>query len=1013
MAAWASFDEGKLEEAIQLTRQSLEHASEDRPHAYAALGWFLLSAGSTEEALALLASSVGRYPEHAPLHWYLGLVHQKEYRLEDAFQALMAAVAFDPNLDEAAVSLAWVLGDMHRFEEAEHYARHALSIKTQPERLAQLGWFLLAQDKWEAAAATLAQALTQQPQSAETRCHLATALQRLGRAAEALQVLSDGLTLSAVTPALLRQHIQLLLDLNRSDEASASVARLLALAPGEGISHTLAAVALERNGDLLAAADHAEQAVACDDQSADAWRALAQVRTRQQRLPEAAQALQAVLALDSHNTGETQQKLGWICITERRFEDAITAFTAAVASNASDPSAWYGLARAQHAAKKVADALAAIQSARHLLEGWLEAQVLHGQILIDQGPAGWEEAVSQLTDALALQPESTETRCHLATVLQHLARNTEAHKVLSDGLEFAPGSGELLRQLADLLLAQHHTQDARTVCRQLLKQQPQEGMNWYRLSLVFVQLQRPGLALRALARARRLATGLPEPWLQTGWLSLEAGDMPAALDAVERLLELAPEKVTSNILAATVLERSGRIKAASEHAEKAVVLDARSGAAWRVLAQVRLRQSRLTDARAALQTALALEPEDTNGTYRQLGWVCVADSHYADAVTAFQCAVQNDAKDAASWYGLAEAHRAAHQFEEALRAIHKALKLRRDWPDAVQLRRRTLGEQIADSMARGLLNFRTATEHARHLQPDPADALPGDTPGAQYEYALCSFSTQSHLPLLRTLTASARRHFSGKIYLLLIDSDDATLIPEGAIPVRLGDVIAPAAWDEMVQRYNILELCCTLKPFLMRYVARATGCPVVYLDADTYLLGSLSPSLPQKRDFSVFLTPHLLMPFTAERLVEELGTMRIGVYNAGMVGVGTGSDALGFLDWWADRVSRYAYDAPEHGAFTDQKWLDLVPSFFREVQTSRDWGLNVGYWRVRSEQDFTEDSAGRLTFCGALVRLLHLSRFNPDKPDMLTSSLPHVQTTDSALGRFLRRYALEVIQNRQ
>ena len=195
MAAWASFDEGKLEEAIQLTRQSLEQASEDRPHAYAALGWFLLSAGSTEEALVLLASSVGRYPEHAPFHWYLGLLHQKEHRLEDACQALMAAVAFDPNLDEAAVSLAWVLGDLHRFEEAEHYARHALSIKNQPERLAQLGWFLLAQDKWEAAAEQLAQALSQQPKNAETRSQLATALQKLGRRDEALKVLSGGLAL--------------------------------------------------------------------------------------------------------------------------------------------------------------------------------------------------------------------------------------------------------------------------------------------------------------------------------------------------------------------------------------------------------------------------------------------------------------------------------------------------------------------------------------------------------------------------------------------------------------------------------------------------------------------------------------------------------------------------------------------------------------------------------------------------------------------------------------------------
>jgi tetratricopeptide (TPR) repeat protein len=601
-AAWASFDEGRLEEAILLTRQSLELASEGRPHAYAALGWFLLSAGSVNEAETLLVSSLGRHPDYAPLHWYLGLVHLKEHRREEASQALLAAVTFDPTLDEAAVSLAWVLGDLGRFDEAVHYAKHALSIKTQPDRLAQLGWLLLSQEQWEAATLPLAQALSLQPHHTETRCHLATALQRLGRNEEALQVLSEGLATAAEAPALLQQHIRLLLELNRSNEATESVARLLALAPEDATSHTLASVVLERGGNLSAASDHAEQAVALDKQSADAWRALAQVRTLQQRLREAAQALQTVLALDPHHSGETQQKLGWICITEHRYEDAIPAFKAAVASNANDASAWYGLAKAEHAVERFDDALASIQSARHLQGSWLDAQILHGQILIDQGPGGWNAAVSQLTDALAQQPERTETRCHLVTALLRLDKTAEAHKVLSEGLVFSPGSVDLLRQRFDLLLDEHRTQEARAVCHRLLKQQPKEGKNWYLLSLVLMERKRPGIALRALVRASRLAPALPEPWLQIGWLSLETDDLPTAVEAVARLLELAPKKVTSHILAANVLERGGHIQPASHHAETAVALDARSAAAWRTLAQVQALQSQWAEAQAATQT---------------------------------------------------------------------------------------------------------------------------------------------------------------------------------------------------------------------------------------------------------------------------------------------------------------------------------------------------------------------------------------------------------------------------
>jgi len=141
--------------------------------------------------------------------------------------------------------------------------------------------------------------------------------------------------------------------------------------------------------------------------------------------------------------------------------------------------------------------------------------------------------------------------------------------------------------------------------------------------------------------------------------------------------------------------------------------------------------------------------------------------------------------------------------------------------------------------------------------------------------------------------------------------------------------------------------------------------------------------------------------------------LRVGIYNAGLVAVGTDSDALRFLDWWADRVRLYCYEAPEQGIFTDQKWLDLVPSFFQNVRFSRDIGLNVGPWRVSSESDFSESATGQFTFCGAPVRLMHMSRFNPAKPNLLSICLPNAAVTDSVLGRFLRSYSLKVIANRQ
>lgn len=1006
MAAWASFDEGKLEEAIQLTRQSLEQASEDRPHAYAALGWFLLSAGSTEEALVLLASSVGRYPEHAPFHWYLGLLHQKEHRLEDACQALMAAVAFDPNLDEAAVSLAWVLGDLHRFEEAEHYARHALSIKNQPERLAQLGWFLLAQDKWEAAAEQLAQALSQQPKNAETRSQLATALQKLGRRDEALKVLSGGLALSENTPALLQQRVRLLLELRQPDDARETVERLLFLAPDDVTSHTLASVVFENNGELLAASDHAEKAVACDDTSADAWRALAQVRIRQERLSEAAHALRTVLNLDPNNTSDTYRQLGWICINESRNEDAIVTFTAAVENNANDASSWYGLAQAHQIVGNFAEALAAINTALKLRNGWLDALVLRGNILIAQGPDTWNDAVSQLSDALSLQPERTETRCLLSMALQRLDRRDESLQVLADGLRIVPEASDLLRLQTSSLLDLGRTENAHMACRRLIRQQPQEGMGWYLLAMVFEQNKRPGMALRALARARRCAPALPDAWLRTGWLALGKGDTRTAREAVTRLLDLAPEAFTSQLLASAVLECSGELQAAAGHAENAIARDAQSAAAWRALAQARARQDRLVEAEAALHEAIDREPKNTTDAYRQLGWVYIKDHRFVDAIAAFSSAVEGNANDAPSWYGLAEANRAVGRFIDALTAIKNALQLRHEWNDQ-RLRGQIIHEQIHNFLYRKSHKLDASSHALRESRP------PSPNPPARYDYVLCSLSTKSHLHLMRTLAASARQHFVGDIYLLVLDSDDTSLVPEGTKLVRRDDVITPAVWNEMVQRYNVLELCCALKSYLMRFLAKTVNRPIIYLDADTYLMAPLERLLPENPHFSVFLTPHLLAPMPDKRHADEIVMLAVGAYNAGMLAVGLHPDGIRFLDWWLDRVTRYAYDSREQAVFTDQKWLDLVPSFFRNVQVCQEIGLNVGHWQVQSEQDFAEDPEGKLTFHGERVTLMHLSGFKPDKPELLASHISPPMRPDSALGRFLRKYALETLHHKQ
>lgn len=133
-----------------------------------------------------------RHPEFPSLHWYLGLAYFHERRLDDAHQSLQNALQLDPQLDEAAVALAWVLHDMGRLTEATQWARAALDAKPQALRLAQLGWLLLAQQKFDEAVIPLRAALTLEPDLAPVRVNLVTALTHAGRATEADAVRAAG-----------------------------------------------------------------------------------------------------------------------------------------------------------------------------------------------------------------------------------------------------------------------------------------------------------------------------------------------------------------------------------------------------------------------------------------------------------------------------------------------------------------------------------------------------------------------------------------------------------------------------------------------------------------------------------------------------------------------------------------------------------------------------------------------------------------------------------------------------
>lgn len=194
----------------------------------------------------------------------------------------------------------------------------------------------------------------------------------------------------------------------------------------------------------------------------------------------------------------------------------------------------------------------------------------------------------------------------------------------------------------------------------------------------------------------------------------------------------------------------------------------------------------------------------------------------------------------------------------------------------------------------------------------------------------------------------------------------------------------PLSADEFARMraiYDVTELCTAVKPSLLETL-RETGDVAVYLDPDIQVFGSLAELEPLAEEHGIVLTPHALDPYPDDGLlIDEATVLRAGAFNLGFIAVGRGSDP--FLRWWASRLAEHALNAPMEGLFTDQRWIDLVPSLF-DCHVVRDRGWNVAYWNLHERPLRRDPHSGAIHVGDAPLRFLHFSGYDPDAPHIVS-----------------------------
>jgi glycosyltransferase involved in cell wall biosynthesis len=217
--------------------------------------------------------------------------------------------------------------------------------------------------------------------------------------------------------------------------------------------------------------------------------------------------------------------------------------------------------------------------------------------------------------------------------------------------------------------------------------------------------------------------------------------------------------------------------------------------------------------------------------------------------------------------------------------------------------------------------------------------------------------TTNYLPKARVLGHSVKRHAPDVEFVVVLAEpcEAALLRPDDPFDrVITVDKLGIPDLRRWLFTHSVVEACTAIKGrALVKLLSSGGDTPpgdisVVYFDPDIVVTSPLDGLFAELEQSSVLLTPHGIEPETEQRAIvdNEISHLRYGVYNLGFLAVRNTKSGMDFARWWTARLQDYCFDDIEAGIFTDQRWVDLAPSFFDGVKILRDPGYNVATWNL-------------------------------------------------------------------
>lgn len=142
-------------------------------------------------------------------------------------------------------------------------------------------------------------------------------------------------------------------------------------------------------------------------------------------------------------------------------------------------------------------------------------------------------------------------------------------------------------------------------------------------------------------------------------------------------------------------------------------------------------------------------------------------------------------------------------------------------------------------------------------------------------------------------------------------------------------------FDEIIKKYDIIELNTSIKPSFFKYLINKYENldTIIYFDPDIQIFNKLILLEKYLEEDDILLTPHILNPIPVDDFQpSEKLFLNYGIYNLGFLALNPKSkNSTDLLDWWEDKTLKIGFNRVSEGLFVDQLWINLAPIFFNNV----------------------------------------------------------------------------------